>query len=296
MKIEQMSNSEIYGLIRTATTELENREQRRAKPAASSVEGTTVETIEHEGLMLSKVNREANDDDYIRANNQISALLEDGVIYGPASSDFGDLEVECDGTRYSVYADCHNRTLETVEVFEVVEGHNPKIAILDEVVETEHEPLTANQQRAELIKWARKLATDRISEIRHNDIEFVVNVRKRTVVALARNKRDKKVWSKGIAKCHPNDVFNADIGKFIALHKLKGIDAPSEFLDAVQPTEIVPGMVVGDIDKLSGISNLFKDYTVSRVQGTECWDVNSDTFARKRHLYIIEDSNAIYEV
>lgn len=37
-KIAEMRNSEIYGLIRTATAELESREQRRAKRAKSTVE------------------------------------------------------------------------------------------------------------------------------------------------------------------------------------------------------------------------------------------------------------------
>lgn len=77
-------------------------------------------------------------------------------------------------------------------------------------------------------------------------IEFIVNAEERTVVALARlgnipNLED--VLGKGIAKCAPGDVFNADIGKAIALGRALGLDV-SKFEKAVQPSEVVTGMHV----------------------------------------------------
>lgn len=43
-----------------------------------------------------------------------------------------------------------------------------------------------------------------------------------------------------VVKCHPEDVFNVDIGKAIALGRALGLDV-SEFENAVQPDEIVVG-------------------------------------------------------
>ncbi len=72
--------------------------------------------------------------------------------------------------------------------------------------------------------------------------EFIVNADKRTVVALIKT-LDGKLVHKGIAKCAPDDVFNADIGKAIALGRALGLDV-SEFENAPKPTEVVVGMVV----------------------------------------------------
>ncbi|MFD1204009.1 hypothetical protein ACFQ38_02550 [Sporosarcina contaminans] len=75
-------------------------------------------------------------------------------------------------------------------------------------------------------------------------VDFVVNQKKRTIVALVKEFNTKNILSKGIAKCMPGDVFHADIGKAIALAKALEIDIPQEFLQAVQPTEVVKGMIL----------------------------------------------------
>jgi hypothetical protein len=75
--------------------------------------------------------------------------------------------------------------------------------------------------------------------------DFIVNKDKRTVVALIRYQDERKVLSRGIAKCHPNDCFNVHIGKAIALRRALGLDVPDEYLNAPQPTEVR----VGDIAK-----------------------------------------------
>src|SRR5699024_10490187 len=93
------------------------------------------------------------------------------------------------------------------------------------------EPLSANQQRKELIEQAREfikkrkdekgLVSRRLGYRATNgiicDAEFIVNEEKRTVFCLLRWQFGGRITSKGIAKCHPDDVFNADIGKAIAL-------------------------------------------------------------------------------
>lgn len=74
--------------------------------------------------------------------------------------------------------------------------------------------------------------------------EFIVNREKRTVVVLLRREiRKSEVVSKGIAKCAPEDVFNADIGKAIALRRALGLTVPSEYTDAPKPE----GVAVGDV-------------------------------------------------
>lgn len=75
------------------------------------------------------------------------------------------------------------------------------------------------------------------------DIEFVVDRDKRTVVALKRSWDTKKVVWRGIAKCMPGDVFNADIGKAIALYRALGMEVPSKYTDSPKPE----GVQVGDV-------------------------------------------------
>jgi hypothetical protein len=78
--------------------------------------------------------------------------------------------------------------------------------------------------------------------------EFVVNREKRTVVVLVKPKFAKSgtsIVARGIAKCDPSDCFNVHIGKAIALRRALGIDVPSEYLNAPQPTEVRVGDVVG---------------------------------------------------
>jgi len=75
-------------------------------------------------------------------------------------------------------------------------------------------------------------------------VEFVVNRKKRTVVALVRDARTGEVRERGKAKCAPDDCFNVHIGKAIALRRALGLDVPDEYLNAPQPTEVRVGDVV----------------------------------------------------
>lgn len=73
--------------------------------------------------------------------------------------------------------------------------------------------------------------------------EFVIDKPKRTVVALAKGKYSGKVHARGIAKCAPDDVFNEQIGKAIALRRAYGLEVPYDYLDAPKPE----GREEGDI-------------------------------------------------
>lgn len=72
-------------------------------------------------------------------------------------------------------------------------------------------------------------------------VKFVVNREKRTVVALVDSYKDKP--DRGIARCDATDVFNAHIGKAIALRRALGLDVPDEYLHAPKPE----GVAVGDV-------------------------------------------------
>lgn len=99
--------------------------------------------------------------------------------------------------------------------------------------------------------------------------EFIVNREKRTVVALLHGKESGKVYARGIAKCHPDDCFNAHIGRAIALRRSLGLEVPEAYLNAPQPTEVRVGDIVkwrdsyGSIYRIKNISG--KEYTFEKL-------------------------------
>jgi hypothetical protein len=100
------------------------------------------------------------------------------------------------------------------------------------------------------------------------DAEFIINRDKRTVVCLLRKRYEKtRVVSRGIAKCHPDDCFNAHIGRAIALRRALGLEVPDEYLNAPQPTEVRVGDVVkwgdGSIYRIKNISG--KEYNFEKL-------------------------------
>lgn len=123
--------------------------------------------------------------------------------------------------------------------------------------------LTPNKQRKAIIAEAKAFVEKTLAEVDEQmgwqttsipvykecgrlRIEFITDVEKRTAVALARFGNvveDTTIHGKGIAKCAPDDVFNADIGKAIALGRALGLDV-TKFEKAVQPSDVVEGMVV----------------------------------------------------
>ncbi|MDH2332481.1 hypothetical protein [Paenibacillus polymyxa] len=84
-------------------------------------------------------------------------------------------------------------------------------------------------------------------------IRFVVSRNKRTVAAFAEWACfPGDVCERGTARCAPNDVFNAHIGKAIALYRALGLEVPAEYLNVPQPTEVRVGDYVRDSSGLFG--------------------------------------------
>ncbi|WP_339273788.1 hypothetical protein MKY59_21575 [Paenibacillus sp. FSL W8-0426] len=88
-------------------------------------------------------------------------------------------------------------------------------------------------------------------------VEFHVNRDKRTVTALVRTgimPSGKKPDAVGIAKCAPDDVFNADIGRAIAAERALGLTLTDAFVNAPKPTEPVTGMLVNSNTHLGNVT------------------------------------------
>lgn len=98
-------------------------------------------------------------------------------------------------------------------------------------------------------------------------VKFIVNKEKRTVVALLYGYRTGRFYSRGIAKCAPDDCFNVHIGKAIALRRALGLDVPSEYLNAPQPTEVR----VGDVVNGKSEKSFYKPsdrFTIRKTEGS----------------------------
>lgn len=185
------------------------------------------------------------------------------------------------------------------------------------IIEPEQVPiikeLTANQQREELIERAKKFVEVKLGSLMNSKFvnggyeakkrenpnfcewatkaEFIVNKEKSTVVALLKGARDPKIYSRGIAKCMPDEVFNEHIGKAIALARALEIDVPEEFMNAVQPDEIVVGMevVATNIELGDSFNHIVDIHSLDSVQ--EDYSTHNRCWRAK----IISDTNAIYK-
>src|SRR5699024_2373576 len=172
-------------------------------------------------------------------------------------------------------------------------------------IEQPVQSLSANQQRKELIEQAREFVESQknargglTGRLGYKDswgiicdAEFIVNEEKRTVVCLLRWQFGGRITSKGIAKCHPDEVFNADIGKAIALARALEIDVPEEVLNAVQTEEFVTGMIVVPNEYSARKWSAFE---ISRIIDDELWDDVEFEFSRVYYTKIINDTNAKY--
>lgn len=161
-----------------------------------------------------------------------------------------------------------------------------------------------NEKRAEVIQRAKKFLEDvknehgyYQNELSDNGlggwclvVEFIVNEEKRTVVALLRGFETFDMATKGIARCHSDDVFNADIGKAIALGRALGKDV-SEFENAVQPTIAVGQVIiVCDADDFP----ISEWYLYVRGIDSQGYPEHNDGTYTSNYL-IVSDTNAIYE-
>lgn len=143
----------------------------------------------------------------------------------------------------------------------IEDGVAEDIARLTERVEKVSRAKTPQEIRDEIVERAkadvRALETKRIDNVplrngytatfnlcpRQDFVRFEINRDKRTVVALLLT-RDGHVWARGIAKCAPGDVFNAHIGRAIALRRALGLEIPAEYLTVPNPEEPRVGDVV----------------------------------------------------
>jgi hypothetical protein len=135
----------------------------------------------------------------------------------------------------------------TREVYGKLTAQSPQ-DIRDEIIE---------KAKRDVAEIEREYPGNKIS-----DIKLIVSKEKRTTVALW--KRMGVVVRRGIAKCDPSDCFNVHIGKAIALRRALGLEMPSEYLNAPQPTEVRVGDVVETYNCTGGgIHRIFK---VARVK------------------------------
>jgi|SRR5690554_3587799 len=191
--------------------------------------------------------------------------------------------------------------------------HTPRLSVEDV------KPVIANEQRKAIIDEAKAFVEsaqrkqrdincttegNEILRVFTTKTEFVVNDKKRTVVALIRylHGDDSKVLAKGIAKCAPTDVFNEHIGKAIALGRALGLDV-TRFEQAVQPTEVVVGQRVfcGEDSYPTARNGI---YTVKSIPQTEIGGVLVDAFnagrgdrltwVRLTELSVTDDTEAQY--
>lgn len=201
----------------------------------------------------------------------------------------------------------------TTAAKEEVKQEQPKTAreFLAEIRASE----TPNEQRKEVIEKAKKFVKD-VQEKEHDEVKtidgefygvyfgetdrlkYVINENKRTVVALIIGVISDCVYHRGIAKCNPSDVFNADIGKAIALGRALGLDV-SEFEKAVQPTELVVGMVVlGDRDYYKNKKLTLKelpDEHKNEINAFGYEETKRDDYVYKSQIgKITNDTNAQY--
>ncbi|AGR46638.1 hypothetical protein PP653_gp071 [Bacillus phage Basilisk] len=78
---------------------------------------------------------------------------------------------------------------------------------------------------------------------RFNEV-FHVNKEKRTVVCLLVGYKTGHVYSRGIAKCDPNDTFNEHLGKIIAYYRAANEEVPEIFLTVPNPEKIKNGDII----------------------------------------------------
>ncbi|MFS0841213.1 hypothetical protein [Paenibacillus sp. 1P03SA] len=74
--------------------------------------------------------------------------------------------------------------------------------------------------------------------------EFHVNPEKGVVTVLLKKRDTGEVVRKGIARVAPGDVFNASIGRYIALRRALRLHINDDVLNAPQPTNRKPGDIV----------------------------------------------------
>lgn len=165
---------------------------------------------------------------------------------------------------------------------------------------------TKNEERNAAIKLAQKSLADSFV-VRHGKtvvwtikygglaVQFIENIEKRTVVALLRYAwtGTDTIVARGVAKCDPTDVFNADIGKAIALDRALGRTTDERILRAPNPDEVVVGMKVTNSEH-----SYWGGGIVTRLEPEEAflrgYFVEGDSYNYLDTAIILEDTGAQY--
>jgi len=147
------------------------------------------------------------------------------------------------------------------------------------------------QKRDEIVAQAKEDVEDLV--IKHffvTKADFIVNAAKRTVVALRKSLIDSRIIHRGIAKCSPNDCFNAHIGKAIALRRALGREVPSEYLNVPQPTDVR----VGDVNRgvYTGETTTYEETVGEIDDGKYKYIGGGFDYIEDTDLVIIDDSRA----
>lgn len=281
---EQMDTEKVLNIAERMEALVEELRVTVVATSTETVEETAAtvaetEIIEHEGLKLRKVNRVGREGDYVKIINSWDSDIKNGGFYKIERVD-DELGIKDDDGFF--WTDFHE-DFKFVETYEVIDVQAEKLPC-------QEVGLTANQRRAALIERAKQFLAE--YAITSHIVEFIVNRKKRTVVALIKEYETGKVIDKGIAKCATKDVFNQWIGKAIALARALKIDVPVEFLEAVQPDETVVGMIIEYKD--GRIAEIINDNYRGHI------NVDTQTYlstAREYeyHARIIEDTNAKYD-
>ncbi|MFG3613127.1 hypothetical protein [Rummeliibacillus stabekisii] len=249
------------------------------------------EIIEHEGLKLRKVNREAQEGDYIRPTaDSDSSCIVTGKIYGPMKEN--KRVVGEDNYTWLVYRDEFNRTTSTVEVFEVVKEITPEDLPFPEV------ELSANQRRAAVIQEAKRYIASKVKnglvQIGEKTYKAHFHRKGKMVSCVLNDLETGYTHYVDKAKCGPTEVFNEHIGQAIALGRIIGIPRKM-FLKATQPNEFVVGQVTAISDAKS---SFYRPMETIRIEDGKAYDQNEQFWTiealRDGECLITDDTNAKY--
>ena len=168
--------------------------------------------------------------------------------------------------------------------------------------------LSANEQRKAIIAEAKAFVEKYTPIVRIDktplssacgDVKITLNVNaeKRTVACIAHYAHvTSSPVKRAIAKCAPDDVFNVDIGKAIALGRALGLDV-SKFEQAVKPSIAIgqtfrvthKGAITGKVAKVTGMRPYFDGQFGKAFNHT-----NDSGWLGEEQVDIINDTEAQY--
>ena len=252
--------------------------------------------VVHNNIVLLEVDRKAVEGDFVVFNGLSTVFTTNDKFYEVCKP--FDTPVYYDDENYirDVYAwlECPEPK---VKVYEVI-GNLPQSTPVAYSTKPSCKHLTANQKRAMIILEAKQFVEQTVKNAksglrnyegnytyqhRLTDVHFVVKADEREVTAVAKD-LDGKVVEKAIAKCVPDDVFNADIGKAIAVGRLFDLNV-ERFVNAIKPDKKAVGQL-----EIEG--NLYR-YVNKVIAGNP--GCLHDVANPKTPVAILDDTNAQYE-